>query len=281
MKKIICTGLATLATLTVCAAIEDKAAQVYDVKVSVKTTAAKSGKFSPASNPFITDAGTVVYRVSGSQSWIGVIWGCDCDAILGSWKVINQELGIVAGCAIWDKKSPYTIIFDENIKWRLLNAIDKKGTKVEGAWTIGDSSDRSKAFLAFAGFGTLTLDVSSSDVECTSYVKNISGNVAGWMPAPAVTTAAKAPTCTFCTTFDDGVEATVDPAEAWNFCACAEFGDAGFTAVSGTWSIKYNKNLSKGLAATTSIINVYKNFPSSVKSAVSAKISKTLADAEK
>lgn len=261
---------------------DDKAAQVYDVKVTVKTTKAQTGSLSASKNAFISESGKLVYRSQGSQTWNGVIWGCNCDAILGEWTVINQSLGIVAGCVIWNKKSPYTIIFDENINWRLLNAIDKNGTKCEGAWTIGDSSDTSNAFLSFAGFGTLTLSTEKNDgdlsiADCMSYVKSISGNVAGWMPAPYVTTPGKKGVCTFCSAEPDEEDQT-DYATAWSFCDCAEFGDSDFTAVSGTWSIKYNASLSKKLRDSTSILDVYKKFPDSVEASVAAKISETLGE---
>ena len=262
--------------------VEDKAAQVYDVKVTIKTTVAKKASIAASRNAFVSETDTVVYRAQGSQTWNGVIWGCSCDSILGSWTVINQSLGIVAGCVIWNTKSPNTIIFDENIHWRLLNAIDKTGTKCEGAWTIGDSSDASNAFLSFAGFGTLVLSTEKDDgnlyvVDCMSYVKTISGNVAGWMPAPYVTSTGKKGHCTFCTSEDDEEDQT-DYATAWNFCDCAEFGDVDFTAVSGTWSIKYNASLSKKLRDSTSILEVYKKFPKSVEESVSAKIAETLGE---
>jgi len=261
---------------------DDKAAQVYDVKVTIKTTVAKKATISASSNPFVFESGTVIYRTQGSQSWNGVIWGCSCDAILGSWTVINQSQGIVAGCIIWDKKSPNTIIFDENIHWRLLNAIDKTGTKCEGAWTIGDSGDDSNAFLSFAGFGTLELSTTKADgdlviADCMSYVKLISGNVAGWMPAPYVTTPGKKGSCTFCNSVEDE-EDEVDYAKAWEFCDCANFGDSDFTSVSGTWSIKYNAALSKKLRNSTSILDVYKKFPKSVEAVVKAKIAQTLSE---
>ena len=264
------------------AADDDKAAQVYDVKVTIKTTTAKKSSISAAKNAFVPDTDTIVYRTQRSMTWEGVIWGCSCDAILGSWTVVNQSMGIVAGCVIWEKKSPNSIIFDEDIHWRLLNAIDQTGTKCEGAWTIGDSSDTSNAFLSFAGFGTLVLSTEKSEgdlvvADCMSYVKIISGNVAGWMPAPYVTTVGKKGHCTFCSAEEDE-EDSQDYATAWNFCDCADFGDVDFTAVSGTWSIKYNSKLSKKLRNSTSILDVYKKFPQTVKASVAAKISETLGE---
>ena len=277
-------ALATGICCTTCAvaADDDKAAQVYDVKITIKTTTAKKGTVSASKNPFVSDTETIIYRTQGSRTWNGVIWGCSCDAILGRWTVINQSFGIVAGCVIWDTKDTNVVIFDEDIHWRLLNAIDQTGTKCEGAWTIGDSSDDSNAFLSFAGFGTLVLSTEKVEgnllvADCMSYVKLISGNVAGWMPAPYVTTPRKKGTCTFCNAEEDE-EDVFDFATAWNFCDCAEFGDVAFTAVSGTWSIKYNAKLSKKLRNSTSILEVYKKFPKTVEESVAAKIAATLGE---
>lgn len=282
-KSILIKALAASVCLSATLAVaegEDKAAQVYDVKVTLKTTRATRDSVSALKNAFISESDTIVFRTQGSQTWNGVIWGCSCDAILGKWMVINQSQGIVAGCVIWDTDKSHTIVFDENIHWRLLNAIDKDGTKCEGAWTIGDSSDNSNAFLAFAGFGTLSLSTQKSDgnlvvADCLSFVRTISGNVAGWMPAPFVTTEGKKGICTFCYSEEDEQDVQ-DYATAWSFCSCAEFGDSGFTAVSGTWTIKYNASLSKKLRNSTSILDVYKKFPENVKAVVAEKISATL-----
>lgn len=250
---------------------ETKSAQLYDIKITVKTTVAKNGKLSPNSNPFVYESGTVIYRTQGSRKWTGVVWGCECDAISGEWKVINELGGSVAGCVIWDGKSPNDILFMDNITWRLLNAIDTKGTKCEASWTIGNSSDVSKAFLAFSGFGTLSLANG-----CLSYVKSLSGNVAGWMPAPAYVTKGTPMVCTFCGISDPGSSDSYESALAWDYCPCDELGDSDNTAVSGTWSLKYNASLSKKLSEKASILDVYTKFPASVKNQVAAKIAATL-----
>ena len=102
--------------------------------------------------------------------------------------------------------------------------------------------------------------------------KNISGNVAGWMFAPEYTVAGKPPVCTFCGIVDEGVDDVIDVTEAWSFCPCDEFGNIEFTAVSGTWSIKYNGKLSQKLSDESSIISVYKKFPKNVEKAIGEKI---------
>ena len=161
-------------------------------------------------------------------------------------------------------------------------AIDKNGDKCEGSWTIGDMSDESDAFLAFAGFGTLytaytAIPCEDPEVNCTSYLKSMSGNVAGWMPAPSYTTAGTPGSCTFCGEYDPGEEETVDSATAWDLCPCEEYADIGFTAVSGTWSIKYNATASKKLKSSATIVDAVK-LPSNVKTSVALKILEVLGE---
>ena len=270
MKKLIMMTTLAMATAQLCGVeLSDKEAQVYDIKVTIKTTVAKSGKLSPKKNPFVSDTDTVVYRSQGSQTWTGVIWGCDCETLLGAWKTIGGGSEVVAGVAIWNSKKPYNIVFLDDMKWRVLNAIEAAGGNVEVAWTIGDSSDASNAFLAFAGFGKL--DVNTS-LECRSIIKSLSGNVAGWMPAPKKVTPGNPGICTFCSGLVGETPDTEEFAVAWVFCPCETIGDTEFTAVSGTWTLKYNNSLSKKLTDQSSILDVYTKFPSNVKTAVASKI---------
>jgi hypothetical protein len=285
MKNLFAVGVISIMGLHGAWALDEtelKAAQVYEIKITVKTTAAKKAKLSPKNNPFVDgDLDSIIYRAQASQKWNGVVWGCDCESVFGRWDVIDMAAQSVSGCIIWNAKSPYTILFADDIQWRLLNAIDKKGNKCEGAWTIGDSSDESNAFLAFSGFGTIDVKAERIDGElenigCNGYVKSISGNVAGWMPAPSHTTVGRPADCTFCGITDPGEDDAVDMSEAWIFCECGDIESVGFTAVSGTWSLKYSSSLSKKLSDDTSILNVYKKFPSTVKSALAVKIQQTL-----
>ena len=280
MKKVMI--FAAVAALGASAAFADddeapeKEAQVYDIKVVVKTTAAKNAKLSVKKNPFIEEDAPVVFRAQASQTWQGVLWGCGCEAILGSWTTVGGG-EVVAGVAIWNAKKPYSILFLDDMQWRLLNAIDATGRKVEAAWTIGDSGDDSNAFLAFAGFGTLQIETKA---ECLSYIKTVSGNVSGWMPAPTITTPGKPGECTFCGGTVGQTDDEVERAVAWDFCECENMGDQEFTAVSGTWNFKYNKSLSSKLSKDTSILNVYKKFPTDIKTAIAAKIAEVLGSGE-
>ena len=72
----------------------------------------------------------------------------------------------------------------------------------------------------------------------------------------------------------------MDAATAWDFCPCEEYADIGFTAVSGTWSIKYNSSASKKLSgkkdgASRTIVDVV-SMPASVKLRVTKKLLETL-----
>ena len=263
---------------------DSSAAQVYNLTITVKTTQAERGKLKKG-HPFDSSTDAVIYRKQVTQKWSGLIWGCNCDALAGKWQIVNDAAGSVAGCVIWNNAKPNNVLFKEDINWRLLNAIDKSGDKCEGSWTIGDMSDDSVAFLAFAGIGTLqtvytVLPCEDPEINCTSYLKSMSGTVAGWMPAPSYTTVGKSGSCTFCGEYDPGEDSTVDVATAWDFCPCEEYADIGFTAVSGTWSIKYNSSASKKLTGRKegvglTIVDVAK-MPANVKLIVSQKLLETL-----
>lgn len=279
MKKVLCAGLVAIGFTTICAA-DEREAQVYDISVSVKTTTAKKGKLSPKTNKFVYETDSVIYRAQASQKWRGLIWGCDCNTLAGRWQIVDEDAGSVAGCVIWNNSKPNEVLFLDDVNWRLLNAIDKKGDKCEGSWTIGNMDEDSSAFLAFSGFGTLKVIYSLApcedpEVNCTSYLSMMSGNVAGWMPAPNYTTAGEEGSCTFCGDYDPGEEDAVDIATAWDFCPCEEYADVDHTAVSGTWTIKYNASSSKKLKKSASIVDAVK-LPPNVKRRVERKIDDTL-----
>lgn len=260
--------------------VSESAAQVYNLTITVKTTAAQRGKLKK-NHPFDSSTDTVIYRKQASQKWTGLIWGCDCTTLAGKWQVIDDDVQSVAGCVIWKKTKPNDVLFLDDINWRLLNAIDKAGNKCEGSWTIGDMSDDSEAFLAFSGFGTLhtsytTAPCEDPEVNCTSYLKSMSGNLAGWMPAPSYTTEeGKEGSCTFCGEYTPDEEDVVDQAIAWDFCPCENLADTEFTAVSGSWTMKYDASASRKLTENASIVQAVK-LPSNVKSRVEEKIDETL-----
>ena len=66
--------------------------------------------------------------------------------------------------------------------------------------------------------------------------------------------------------FQDGIDNGID------------IGDVDFTAVSGTWTLKYNAATSKKLTDKASIIDAGAKMPSSVKQQVEKKILETSAN---
>ena len=102
MKKLtITTLLAATCAAAAFGATSFPEAQVYDIKVTVKTTVASRGKLSPKKNPFVTDgSASIVYRKQGSQTWKGLAWGCDCETIFGTWGTPAGNPKVVAGAVI-------------------------------------------------------------------------------------------------------------------------------------------------------------------------------------
>ena len=260
---------------------EENVAQVYEMTITVKTTQAKKGKVSASSNPFVDGADTVLYRKQSTEKWRGLVWGCSCEAVLGLWQ--KMPGGGVAGAVVWNTSKPYDIVLLDNMSWHVLNAIGLKGNDVECAWTIGESTDSSNAFLAFSGFGTLALATEKVDGAlelngCGSNLKSARGSVAGWIPGPFFVTAGRAAVCTFCGVSEEGTDDSLEIAEAWMYCPCSDIETLELTSVSGSWTISYNAKLSKSLMSKTSILDVYSKFPSSVKTAVAAKIAEVEAE---
>ena len=254
---------------------DEDIAQVYDISITVKTTQAKKGKLTASTNPFVAETSTVIYRKQASEKWSGLVWGCGCETSLGVWRQLPQ--GGVSGVVVWNTKKPYDIILLDDMSWHVLNAIGVKGNEVECAWTIGESINTSSAFLAFSGFGTISLATEKVDgsleiIECASTLKNVRGNVAGWMQGPTLMTSGRRAVCTFCGVVEEGTEDSVEVAEAWPYCPCTDIDSTELTSVSGTWTLKLNASLSKALLSKTSILEVYKKFPASVSAAVAAKI---------
>jgi hypothetical protein len=242
MKKLIIVAAAAAMTG---AAFAD--AQVYDAKLSVKTTACKSGKFSKAlakstvwSNYFGYEKGDQVsYRKQASLTIQGVIWGCDCDTIADPrWRnygvVARTGKSTVGGYAFWYAGNTAVPLQLPYVKfgWAVLNRIDDM-SKIEGTWMLGDPVQGEALFFLGAGFGT----VKNYNDDCDSYIKSIKGNFAGFIQGGDGGDNG----CIFC-----GAEAygcLVAP-----FCVCANpFDSTELSAAYGTWSIKYNSSASKKL----------------------------------
>jgi len=244
---------------------ETPAAQVYDVCLNIKTTAAATATINNKTNPFLGEEKEfVIYRKEASKTWKGLIWGCDCEAIDGVWRETGTEYldrKSIEGCVMWDTKTKQPVFMGDGSDladvasvpgtgwtWRFINAIDKSGKKCEGVWTIaqeGPACEENDELFNFqgAGFGSLCL---ASDLGCTSYIKSISGNFAGWMKAPSANTDDNWSGCTFCGyQKEEGICAY---ATAWEYCDCYGILKEAETAAYGTWKISYNSGLSKKLS---------------------------------
>ena len=128
--------------------------QVYDMKLTVKTTACKKAKVSKA----IADLGwfgvqkgaDVAFRGTATRTIGGVIWSCSCTGFTRpGWGVEGKKQVGVRGYAFWDQTTapyklfevPYTL-FD----WVVLNRVGQM-KNVEGSWVLGDSANGEEFFF--------------------------------------------------------------------------------------------------------------------------------------
>ena len=157
-----------------------------------------------------SDPTSLCYRTTGSQKIEGVAYNCECEC--------TDDLADFTW-VIWCKKTAVAAIAD--VETLQLNRIDKSTKKVEAAFTL--TADYLCEVTA-AGFGTF-------DTK-NDRITKISGNFAGVAQAP------------FCSA------KCADPTAAYGFGMCDAIEDEfdGQTIAYGTWSLTYNKSLSKKYA---------------------------------
>ena len=217
-------------------------AEVYDVAMTIKTTAckllytaAKEDKCGLKSEE-ICDC----YRVPTTIKVNGVIWSCLCTCegeVEGStlslpteerWDLDYGE-GFKDSQLFWIAKKK--TILEDVMTFSHLYRIGKKNEKVEASGTFGS--------LTFAGFGTFE----------NGRVKAIAGGLAGLWTAT--------PDCTLTFSRPQGSE----QAEEFGYClaysicpvlAPVQVEDVTVTAAYGTFKVKYNAKKSKKLAASRS-----------------------------
>ena len=194
---------------------------VYDVKISAKTTV---GKFL---------AGSVISGSCGDASTNEAV----CYRVIGSVSLKGFYTACDCDCAtsfmqpdvtLWNPKAKVYVSVT-SWDWDVLNVIGKKNTEVEGAFKL----TLSDAELYGAGFGKWD----SKNARVTS----ISGNIVGTGAAPECETG------------------NCDAAIAYP-CGEAEYSSKFDTVASGTWSLKYNKSLSKKLADEGDTALPYPNY---------------------
>lgn len=245
MKKLLLTGLAALSTAALFAS-----PMVYEVTIKAKTTVAKSGKISADcyANGAKSD---VTYRKQGNISIKGLIWVCDCDSMLG-------PLGFTRttddGCFFWDETNGKPL-YKGTVAWPVLHRIDNKMKKAEGVMELAADGWH----LMLAGIGR-----AESFTNSVGRLIMLKGNIAGYRTAPTWRWTEYGAPCTFCDSGTADIQYE-DTALAWPICSCSAPSD--FTFVSGTWSIKFNKQLSAKLNDATEITSIYQ-FPGYVKNAM-------------
>jgi len=242
MKKLMIA--ATAAAIGAGVYAEDLDAQVYDVNLTVKSTACREIKYTRT----IATLEGVDYsdvrseklsvRRQASTKIAGVIWGCECETIANpAWRLYNNR-STIGGYLFWNVggEHPFNLLTTA-FNWAVFNRIDN-GDKAEGVWLLTNrDAENTVAFLG-AGFGKV------SGTTCRTVLKNMSGNFAGFLLAGS-----DASGCAFC----GGVDCT-----AWQVCPCTgSTYDLDLTAAYGSWKIKYNKSASKSLRRTGRITQSY------------------------
>lgn len=259
MKKLSVFSVALLAASAVFAD-----AQVYEMTITLKSTVAASGKITPVVCDLPAQE-VDLYRKQSTVKIKGLLWGCDCETIAEPEFVSSAEA--TYGYIFWNETSHKVI--DGEFAWQLLNRIDKKLKKAEGAWTIGSFDD--DIFLVGSGFGTVKDTVSKSTCTISSVILSpMSGNCAGWLSLPSsVVKKGTAEDCKKCQVVE-GTDDVIAVAPGWSLCACEEGSER--TAASGTWKLKYVTAAAKKWQkadASLSITKVY-SFPAYVKSYIEA-----------
>lgn len=209
---------------------------VYDVQLKLKTLVpAKANCYSKDSCGEKTACDEVYYLKDGTRKINGYMWLCDdlC------WDT-DDDVRIV----LFDKAAklpvitlPYTIEgtkvvqFPNTFNFDFLGRYGKSAKKVAAAWQV----DADTLYVACAGLGGTT--IADKDMG-TVQLKSISGNCAGTMDISTIVVPGK------CGEADEYTAKIAGLCDCWdNWCDDGD--DAESVPVTGTWSIKYNKALSK------------------------------------
>ena len=256
MKKLM---IAAAAAAMVSGAFAIGDAQVYDYTATLKTTACRAGKLSqklidyfgearrlPSEAPINTfgRGDEIGIRKQVSVKIAGVIWGCDCPTIALPRFPRRTPGNYMGGYYFWNQQAetmfnPFRTLFF----WNVLNRIDTM-SKVEGSYTLACRQAGQRLVVFGGGFGSV------SKTGCDTYVKSMNGNLAGFRIA-----ADDEFGCVFCGGNNCVVTTLCDL--CWDISSPDFVYTTGFSAVSGTWKIKYNKSMTKRLASTPWISRVY------------------------
>lgn len=274
MKKLM---IAAAAVAMIGSAFAD--AQVYEYKLSLKSTTCKENK---AIDGYLIKMGLmekgeeIVYRTPASLTIKGVSWGCECDeALAGFWGTTENNDNTWHGLTFWNTKNGAflgagkddpTIYNGVEFEWDMLNRIGKKASEVELAFSIipsGEAVDDNFE-LKLAGTGKITdklvIDKDTEDVsDCNSYIASVKGSVAGYVNPEAGIVV-----CNYCEEYDVYCD-------VYQFCDCGDdLTDPDRTVAYGTFTMKYNSAASKKLKTSARIATAYSGFPKNVKAVLTA-----------
>lgn len=184
-------------------------AQAYNVSMSLKTTAGKSG----TTKVQCADPDVACYRVQAKRTLKGYYFVCECGCDEQNKHTFENNL-----LYLWDSKTKEGLVINELIDWGALGRIGKKNTEVEAE---GEVEGVQHTFYLM-GFGKY-------DAK-NDRISSLSGSVQTWFDTPQ---------CEF--RCDPSVDAL-----PYDLCTLVEI-DAEYTIAYGTFSMKYSSSLSKKL----------------------------------
>ncbi len=218
---------------------------VYDVKFKLKTLTPK--KLTCKSCDECSDDDVVYYLKDVSRTIKGYLWFCYSDC----WTADDTPY-----IALWDEKAKSAIIplyyYIEGTKmvaapvetqFDFLGRYNKKADKVAAYWTV--ESDYATIYAAGVK-GSVMKDKEAGTVT----LKSISGNAVGMFAMETIEVAKK---CDDPEEFTAKIAGLCDCWETW----CDDGDDADEVPASGTWSLKYNKKLSKGAKSMLTVVPSY------------------------
>lgn len=235
MKKLMflaAAAAATVASANVCVSYkgecdtcaEKYAGTAHKVTISLKTTEAVAQKYKATE---CTEAGCTYYRAQKTVKINGYIWeqldDCTGCKLLG------------ANSALWTSKSGVDASLSMNI------GLIGKGTDSKKIEAFGTLDGDDFGVLSWAGFGSLTVkkgkeNACGDDVDCSAWVKSISGGIAGYVNASGASVSSKCVEDEEC-----------DPIEYANCCEDLQMIE-DYTAAYGTIKISYDASMAKKVA---------------------------------
>ena len=219
---------------------------VYDVKLNVKTLAPKKMK---CAGETCSDCASYVYYLdNASRSIVGYAWLCYEDCIDDS-----TDMNLV----LWEKKTKVPVVtlpyayedgkfvqYPNTFNFSFIGRYGKKAKKVAAAWELDTE------FIAgyCAGLnGSCSYDKDFG----TAMLKNVSGNFAG-LAVPATIVSKK-----LCEDPEEIAGLYAGICDCWeSWCDSGDEATDGLPSY-GTWSIKYNKSLSKGGKSMLQLVPSY------------------------